>query len=424
MKINTAVKTIFINTSSQIVAKAITVILGFLTVGLLTRYLGVAQYGIYNLVFAYLASFGIFADFGLRLTLVRDLSGERAQGELKSTYFALQIILTVLSTCLALIFLLLFPYSTTIKMAIIVGSLAVGVGYMNGYGASVLQSKVKLDIAAILEVINRLVTVIAIIVFVWLKWNIYAIISTIFIGNIITLVINMYITPEYFWLKHFPSLSLLFRLIKASFPVGITALLGMLYFKIDTMMLSVMKTTTDVGIYSLSYKIFENIIMLWLFYMASVYPLMARAVKEKARSHLNTLMKSSLVIAVVFSVITIGVSWIAAPIAISILGGNNFLESILPFRILVLALPFRFINNVQYYLLLSMSKIRFIALTLVAALAFNFIVNLLIIPTYGYLGTSVSTVITEMVTLIGYAIALKKISQRYDTGGFYNYPNI
>ena len=155
-------------------------------------------------------------------------------------------------------------------------------------------------------------------------------------------------------------------------------------------------------------KIFENIIMLWLFYMASVYPLMSRAVKEKTRSRLDTLMKSSLVIAVVFSVITIVVSWVAAPLAISVLGGNNFLASVMPFRILVLALPFVFINNVQYYLLLSLAKIRLIIVILVIALAFNFIVNLLIIPTYGYLGTSVSTVVTEIITLVGYTLALKK----------------
>ena len=70
-------KRIFVNTTSQIVAKGATVVLGFLTVGLLTRYLGVAQYGIYNLVFAYLTFFGIFADFGLQLSLVRDLSGDQ-----------------------------------------------------------------------------------------------------------------------------------------------------------------------------------------------------------------------------------------------------------------------------------------------------------------------------------------------------------
>jgi O-antigen/teichoic acid export membrane protein len=408
MEINGLIKRIAVNTTSQIIAKGATVVLGFLTIGLLTRYLGVAQYGIYNLVFAYLASYGIFADFGLRLTLVRDLSGEQERTELKSTYFALQITLILLSTFLALVFLLLFPYSPLIKMTIIVGSLGVGVGYMNGYGASVLQSKMKLDTAALLEIINRVVTVGTIALFVWLQWNIYAIISTILIGNIVTLVINIYITPEFFRLKHFPPFALLSAIIKSSFPVGITSLLAVLYFKIDLMMLSVMKTTVDVGIYSLSYKIFDNIIMLWLFYLASIYPLMSHSVKEKARSKINKLIRGSIIIALAFSVITIVISWVAAPLAINILGGKNFFASISPFRILLFALPFVFINDVQYYLLLSLSKIRSIVFTLVSALVFNFIVNLLIIPKYGYLGTSVSTVVTEIIILIGYSIALKK----------------
>src|SRR3990172_6174015 len=108
------IKKIFINTSSQVVAKVATVILGFLTVGLLTRYLGVNQYGIYTLVFAYLSIFGVFADFGLQLSLVRDLSGESSStSNLKSTYFAIKVLLSLTATILSLITLVLFPYSGT-----------------------------------------------------------------------------------------------------------------------------------------------------------------------------------------------------------------------------------------------------------------------------------------------------------------------
>ncbi len=404
-------KQIFINTSSQIVAKTATVVLGFFTIGLLTRYLGVAQYGIYNLVFAYLASFGIFSDFGLQLSLVKYFSGGKTTDEFKSAYFALKLILTILSIFLAIILLALFPYSPTIKMAIIVGSLAVGVGYMNGYGAAVLQSKMKLDTAALLEVINRIVTVVAIVAFVWFKWNIYAIISSILIGNIITLAINIYITPEYFRLKHLPPLILPITIIKSSFLIGITSLLAMLYFKIDTMMLSVMKTTTDVGIYSLSYKLFENIIMLWAFYMASIYPLMSGYIHKSDQKNLKLLLKTSAIVLVVFSLVTLAVGYIAAPLAINILGGKGFTESILPFRILLFAIPLVFLNNIFYFLLLSFSRVKWILWVLLISLGFNFIVNLYAIPRFNYIGTSVSTVITEALTAIGYIFVLRKLTK-------------
>lgn len=403
------IKKIFINTSSQVVAKAATVILGFLTVGLLTRYLGVDQYGIYTLVFAYLSLFGVFADFGLQLSLVRDLSGEGpSTNNLKSTYFSIKILLSITATVLSLVALVFFPYSETIKAAIVVGSLAVGVGYMNGYGASVLQSKLKLDTAALLEVINRIVTVAAIVIFLLLHLNLYAIICAVLIGNIVSFAVNIYVAPDYFRFRSLPPFPTIVNVIKTSFPIGITTLLGALYFKIDTMMLSVMKTTSDVGIYSLSYKIFENIIMLWLFYMATVYPLLSQYMKSKDHMRFKKLIKSSLVVAILFSIAAIILGFFAAPLAITILGGNNFIESILPFRILLIAIPFVIVNNLFYYALLTISKIRYILLTLLLSLAFNFFINLAIIPKYGFIGTSVSTIFTELIVMLGYFIVVKK----------------
>lgn len=401
---------IFINTSSQIIAKAVTVILGFLTIGLLTRYLGVAQYGIYNLVFAYLAFFGIFADFGLQLTLVRDLSGNlKSTNNLKSIYFSLKIIFTIFSILLALIVLIFFPYSQTIKMAILVGSLAVGVGQINAYGASVLQSKVKLDLVALLEVINRIVTVIAIVIFVLLQWGLYAIILSVLIGNVVSTLLNIYLAPDFYRFTSIPSLDLIKKVVKASFPVGISSLLAVLYFKVDTLMLSVMKSTVDVGIYSLSYKLFENIIMLWAFYMASVYPLMAGYIHKDDQKDLKLILKTSVIVLVVFALLTLSIGFIVAPLAIDILGGKGFVESILPFRILLFALPLVFLNNIFYFLLLSFSRLKWILWVLLISLGFNFIVNLFAIPRFSYLGTSVSTVITEAVTTVGYIFVLRKL---------------
>jgi O-antigen/teichoic acid export membrane protein len=417
MRINNVFKKIFINTSSQIIAKAVTVVLGFLTISLLTRYLGVAQYGIYNLVFAYLAFFGIFADFGLRLTLVRDLSGDiKSSNNLKSIYFSLKVIFTVVSIVLSLIALIFFPYTQTIKMAILVGSLAVGVGQMNAYGASVLQSKVKLDLVALLEVINRVATVIAIVIFVLLHWGLYAIILSVLIGNVVSTLLNIYLAPDFYHFTSIPSLDLIKKVVKASFPVGITSLLAVLYFKVDTMMLSVMKSPVDVGIYSLSYKLFENIIMLWAFYMASVYPLMAGYIQKDDQKNLKLILKTSIIVLVIFVLVALSIGFISAPLAIDILGGRSFTESILPFRILLVSLPFVFVNSIFYYLFLSFSKVKLILWVLLISLVVNFFVNLFLIPRYGYIGTSASTVATELlVSLLYFTLILKNRLFRFQT---------
>ncbi len=408
MEKNQIFRRIFINTSSQIFAKATTVVLGLLMVGLLTRYLGVAQYGVYNLVFAYLAFFGIFADFGLQLTLVRDLSGNSVTSDkLKSTYFSLKVIFTIISVLLSLIVLIFFPYSQTIKMTILIGSIAVGVGQINGYGASVLQAQVKLDLVALLDVINRIVTILAIIIVILLHLGLNAIILSVLIGNIVNTLLNIYLTPTYFHLSTVPSLDLIKKIIKVSFPIGVASLLATLSFKVDTLMLSVMKSASDVGIYSFSYKLFENIIILWAFYMASVYPLLASSKNNKTQ--FNYLLRSSLWISIIFSLIVVIMGYIFAPIVVNIFAGKEFVNSASSLRILIFTVPLLCIDNIIYYYFLINKKISIIIIGLSVSLILNFILNLLFIPKYGYIASSYITVVSEFLlfTILGIAYFLE-----------------
>ncbi len=417
MKINMIFRRIIINTSSQIVAKIATVILGFLMVGLLTRYLGVAQYGIYNLVFAYLTFFSIFADFGLQLTLVRDVSGKSESSKnLKSIYFSLKIIFTIISTLLSLIVLLFFPYSPTIKMAIFIGSLAVGVGQMNAYGASVLQAEIKLNLVALLDVINRIVTVLAIFVVMHLELGLNAIVLSVLVGNAVSMIVNISLAPSYFHVNSIPSFDVMKKIITASFPIGIASLLATLYFKVDTLLLSVMKSTIDVGIYSFSYKLFENIIVLWGFYMASVYPLLAGSIKNKTK--FNTLLRNSFFVSMAFSLLVVVVGYAFAPFIVKVFAGNEFTNSIHSLRILLFTVPFLCINNIIYYYFLIHKKISVIIFGLSISLLLNFALNLFFIPRYGYIASSYITVLSELTlcAILGFAYFSKNKRTTIDAG--------
>jgi len=99
------------NTFVQILGKIVSTILGFISVGLLTRYLGQEGFGNYSLVFAYLSIFGIIADWGLQLTMVRELARKQnLSEEIYGTYLWLKIFLAIFANLLAIIFLLFFPY--------------------------------------------------------------------------------------------------------------------------------------------------------------------------------------------------------------------------------------------------------------------------------------------------------------------------
>src|SRR5689334_15249734 len=62
------------NTIVQTVGRTIGTVLGLLTLGVMTRYLGAAGYGAFTTVTSFLQFFGILVDFGLSLTTVAMLS--------------------------------------------------------------------------------------------------------------------------------------------------------------------------------------------------------------------------------------------------------------------------------------------------------------------------------------------------------------
>ena len=75
MQENTAFK-IFTNTAGQIILRGFDIVFGVITLGLITRYLGQEGFGYYTTVFAFLQLFIIIIDFGLYLTLLREISSQ------------------------------------------------------------------------------------------------------------------------------------------------------------------------------------------------------------------------------------------------------------------------------------------------------------------------------------------------------------
>lgn len=393
------------NTFIQIGGKIISVALGFLTVALLTRYLGVEGYGNFTLVFAYMSFFGVFADFGLQLTIIRELAQKSIDTDkIYGTYFWLKFLLVFASTILALIVLLFFPYSQTLKIGIIIGALAVGIGGLSGYGTAIFQSNIRLDLVTLIDVITKFVTVGLIAAFVFLKLSFYHIVATVLFGNIVGFLVTIIILKKFIRFNFYYDHLLAKKIIRWSIPIGFTSLFSLAYFKLDTIMLSVMRGSAEVGIYSLAYKILENILVLWGFYMASVYPMLAKMSNE--RKSFNYLFSNSFYIAFFSSVFIALVFFFLAPVFIGILGGKNFYSSTLSLRILIFALPILFINNLFYYRFIISSNIKLLLFYLVLSLVINFVLNLVFIPRYGYIAASVITVVTEMIffLLMAYSI--------------------
>jgi O-antigen/teichoic acid export membrane protein len=405
IKIDKITKKIFYNTVSQFGSKVISVILSLFSVSLLTRYLGAAGYGDFTLVFTYLSFFALIADLGFNVTLVREFSRQKnISVSVKTTFLNVKLVLVFLSAVVTLIALKFFPYSNFLKTAIIIGTVVTIIGNMISYGTSILQSKLRLDLVALIDVITKIVTVIAVVYFIYIKSSFYYIIGAILIGNIAGLSVTICYIRDYLVLKCQIDRKLLQSLFKLAIPLGITSVLSLFYFKIDTLLLSVLKTPTDVGIYGLAYNILENILMLWGLIMASVFPLLSKFHGQNDIVNYKNLVRKTLIILVIMSAMIIIFGNLFDFLIMRILGGSKFFASMQPFKILLWSVPFFFLNNVFYNVIVSFGKTKHLISPLIFAVIVNLALNLYAIPKYGYIGSSVTTVITEIGVSVFYLV--------------------
>ncbi len=383
---------IVLNTVSQLGSRAVAIVTGLVSVSLITRYLGPSQYGIFSLIFTYLSFFGELSDAGLNLKVVKDLS---APGKRKiDVYVTTKALLIAASILLALIVLLFLPYDYTTKVGILVASVAVSIGYFTSFGTALLQAKLKMERVAVVDVLNKLVSLLFVWIFISMQLSIFYIIGSVIVSNIASFALMAYFVSREYEIGFTVDFGKTLRLIRSAVPIGVTTLISLFQFKIDTFFLSLMRSSADVGIYSLSYKLFENAIIFWGLYMASIYPLLSRYHEEHNKKKFDEFFTSSVNVLLLMSVAIIIAGYVFGAAFIGILGGEEYVQSVLPFRILLLALPFLFMNNLFYHGFLAEGRNRTNVLIMSIGLLVNVIANLLIIPVHGYNGAAATTVFT------------------------------
>ena len=121
----------------------------------------------------------------------------------------------------------------------------------------------------------------------------------------------------YLWSKKYVRFPLRFdfkvwkKFLKESYPVGISAIITFAYFKFDTILLSILRTNADVGIYNAAYKVLENISFFPAMFVGLVMPIMSRYIfhePEKFRKIADDTFKVFLILTIPLVIGTIFLS--------------------------------------------------------------------------------------------------------------------
>ncbi|GAC1326606.1 MAG: flippase [Chloroflexota bacterium] len=196
------------------------------------------------------------------------------------------------------------------------------------------------------------------------------------------------------------------RWLVESWPLFLNALLQGLFFKIDSVLLLPLAGPASAGVYAAAYKVSEGAGIFSSSFTLALFPRLSR---ERDLSQAYGLALRIL-LQVAFPVAA-GIALLAEPI-VALVGGPQYLpDSAVALAILIAYLPLSYANGLTQYVLIAAGRQRFLTGAFAAALVFNLIANLLLIPRFGYVGAAIVTVLSEVVLIVPFAYAARQVTR-------------
>jgi O-antigen/teichoic acid export membrane protein len=190
-------------------------------------------------------------------------------------------------------------------------------------------------------------------------------------------------------------------LIRTSIPFLISGTLGVIYYRIDTVLLSLMTNTAVVGWYGAGYRLFDTLIFIpSLIITPIMYPVFSR-LSSATHAQLRLAVEKSLNFLLVCSVpIAVGMI-VAAPNIIGFLYHRpEYVHTYAVLQGLAPGLVFLYANTVLNSVIISTQREKKIPLMAGIALVFNLGLNLALIPLYQHIAAAAVTSLTELLLLI------------------------
>lgn len=393
-------KKIASNTIISTTARVISLGLALIIVALMTRHLQKGGYGNYTTVIAYLTTFTALANLGLYNLLLRDISRKGAdEVEIASNIFTFRLASLALITPVAIGIAFLLPYGFEVKIGIAITGVSAVLLSLNQVLMPIFQKYLQMIKVAIAEVLSRAAQLGLVFLGVKLNYGLLYFLAILVGANFLGFAIQFFYARRLVPFRLKVDIPKWKSILKKALPIGIGVIFTIIYFKVDTVMLSLIKEPEAVGIYGLSYKVLENLIFFPAMFVGLVTPLLSKYAFQKRDDFKRVFQKALDFIIIVLVPACTGIILLALPI-VQILGGEGFRASAQVLRILSVAIGLIFLASIFGNSAIVLKKQVQSAWAHFAGAVLNVGANLYFIPKFSYFGAATTTVITELLVTI------------------------
>lgn len=388
------------NTLVQAFGSGLASLISFATFVAVTRGLGPEAFGNFTAATAYLFIPIVLADVGLSTAVLREISTrpERTQAVMSAS-LPLRALISAVAVAIAVGVGLALPLNEQTKTAIAIAAPGSFFTLMTLALLPVLQAQLKLHWAVTATVAGRLTTLGLTLGALGVGLGFNSIVTAHVIGLAATLGLQLLAVARLVPLRPTIDPPYWRRLAAGSVVLGLAIALSQIYFRIDTILLALLRSSEEVGFYGAAYKFIELAVIFAAAATASMFPPLARFVGE-GDPRARTLVRRTYDVVLAASA-PLAVLMVAFSDEIIVLtSGEEFREGGAALQLLAPYVLFSFANTVLWPALIAAKRDRALLGTALAVLVLNVAANLVFIPIYGFKAAAVISVVSELLVTV------------------------
>jgi len=385
------------NTIIQLVGKFISTALGLVAVSIMTRYLGQFGFGQYTTIITFLSFFGVIIDFGLTLVTTQ-MMGQPGidQDKTLSNLFTLRLTSALVFLGLGPLVVFLFPYDQIIKIGVMVTTLSFFFVSLNQILTGLFQKVLRTDKIAISEVAGRILFLAGIIAAVYFHWGLMGIMVATVLSSALSFILNYVFSLSLSRIRLAYDKEVWKEIFHKSWPLAVTIVFNLIYLKTDTLILSLVKTQEEVGIYGAAYKVIDILVTVPFMFAGLILPIMSSRWALNDKEGFKNIFQKSFDAMAIFAIpMFVGMQFVAVE-TMRVIAGREFSVAGGVLKILIAAASIIFLGTIFSHSVIAVNRQK----NLISGYVFTSITALagyiIFIPIYSYYGAAWVTIYSEL----------------------------
>ncbi len=396
------------NTSWFTIALIIQKIITFVYFAYVAKVIGAESIGQYVFVLSFITVFALVVDIGTNHYITREVARNPNNSQnLFSNIIGFKVFSSIIAVLLGLGLALLLNYDIGVMQLLYIAFVLMIVESFVLSIYAVIRGFHNLRFEAVTTVLVHAMIFIGGFLVLQRTDDIRLLLLVLLLAHGLNVLFGIFILRANFNIKFRLKFDITFwkKILPIVLPFALAAGFSKIYGAFDQIMLSKMAAATELGFYAVAYKLTFALQFIPMALIAPLYPHLSKINQDGERS--SNLFAKSFLYLLVLSLPIVAVVSIFAKDIILLFYSPEYFASIIILQLLIISLPFLFLNFPIGSLLNATDRQRVQTKNMGLALGLNIILNIILIPLYeargAALASSISTLFLFVIGLVSIA---------------------